>query len=507
VDEQLMQTYIDAVTSLVKDLEDGSGLARDPDVDTYYLQSIVHEVVPEVLEALSHAQAIATQYQVKSSKPEGVAGHQLFAMTYWAAKHLVHVESMLERVKAVNPEGAARVRTKDAMEKVWDFAGNANAAWFGDKFVGSTAQMKMASEQAMKGMQDIRADARAVLIEALEHRIRRIDGDRYVVVAVLVAALSLSAYLFYSFFLVISGGLGEVRRHLVAMTDGDLTTSPRPWGQDEAAHLMGTLVRMQESLRSIVSRVRGSSESIVEASREIAAVSGDLSARIEKTATNLEESASSMEQVSVTVKQTAHNSREAAVVAQNNADVADRGGQVIGEVVTTMREIQASSKKIADIIGTIDGIAFQTNILALNAAVEAARAGEQGRGFAVVASEVRSLAQRSAVAAKEIKTLIGASVERVASGTQFVEGAGETMRALVVNAKRMNTLLNEISQAATEQSDGVAHVSQAVHELDRTTQQNASLVEQTAVSASTLKDRAIDLAEEVSKFRLTAGTQ
>ena len=501
-DDQAIQAYIDAGASLANDLQDASGLGRDPDVDTYYLQSIVNDVVPEAVESLSHAEALAAQYHAKAVPPEGPAAHQLFAMTYWAARHLVHIDSMLERVKLVNAEGAARVRVKDAMDKVWAFAGSANAAWFGEKFAGATPELKAASVQAMAGMQDIREQARAVLNDGLKQRIARIDRARYLMAAALVAALALGAYLFYSFFLVMNGGLGEVRRHLVAMTEGDLTTSPRPWGSDEAANLMNALAEMQESLRAIVRRVRSSSESIVGASGEIASNSGELSARTEETAGNLEKSATAMKEVSTAVRQSADNSRAAASVAANNARVAERGGQVIAQVVTTMQEIQASSRKIGDIIGTIDGIAFQTNILALNAAVEAARAGEQGRGFAVVAGEVRSLAQRSAAAAREIKGLIGSSVDNVESGTKIVQGAGSTMQELVQNAERMNDLLAEISTASAEQSTGVAQVSQAVQELDETTRQTVALVEQSAAAADSLKDRAADLAQEVARFRL-----
>jgi len=321
---------------------------------------------------------------------------------------------------------------------------------------------------------------------------------------VFALALIIASYLFLSFYRVMDGGLKETRRHLRAMTAGDLTTSPCPWGKDEAAQLMLELRAMQESLRKIVTRVRGSSESIVHASSEIAAASMDLSARTEQTAANLEESASSMEEISSTVKHTAENVRQAAQVAADNSQAAARGGSVIAEVVSTMEEINASSKRIADIIGTIDGIAFQTNILALNAAVEAARAGEQGRGFAVVATEVRSLAQRSAQAAKEIKTLISTSVGKVESGSLVVKGAGDTMQELVANARRLNDLLSEISTAATEQSTGLSQVGAAVNELDRMTQQNASLVEETAAAAAALKEQAIDLSAEVDNFKLPA---
>ena len=289
------------------------------------------------------------------------------------------------------------------------------------------------------------------------------------------------------------------------MTGGDLTTSPNPWGRDEAATLMLSLHDMQASPRKIVAQVRGLSDSIVHASTEIAAASMDLSAHTEQTAASLEQSASSMEEISSTVKHTADNVRGAAEVASNNSQSATRGGEVIGAVVGTMQAINASSKKISDIIGSIDGIAFQTDILALNAAVEAARAGEQGRGFAAVASEVRSLAQRNAQAARAIKTLITTSVEKVAAGTTIVQGADETMQELVVNARRMNDLLAEISTAASERSDGVAQVGTAVNELDRMTQQNAAPEEQTAAAASALKDQAVGLAGEVSKFRMPAG--
>ena len=322
---------------------------------------------------------------------------------------------------------------------------------------------------------------------------------------VFAVALLIAGYLFLSFYRVMDGGLKETRRHLRAITDGDLTTSPFPWGNDEAAQLMCELRATQESLRKIVTSVRGSSESIVHFSSEIASASMDLSARTEQTAANLEQSASSMEEISSTVKHTADNVRQAAELAADNSKAAVRGGAVIAEVVSTMNDINSSSKKIGDIIGVIDGIAFQTNILALNAAVEAARAGEQGRGFAVVATEVRSLAQRSAQAAKEIKTLISSSVEKVDSGSKVVKDAGGTMQELVVNARRMNDLLAEISTAASEQSSGVSQVGAAVNELDRMTQQNAALVEETAAAASALKDQAIGLANEVDRFKLPAG--
>ena len=334
-----------------------------------------------------------------------------------------------------------------------------------------------------------------------EAMLRQIAWDAGVV----ALALLLAGYLFLSFYRVMDGGLRETRRHLRAMTDGDLTTSPSPWGNDEAAQLMLELRNMQESLRNMVLRVRRSSDEIVHSSSEIATGAMDLSARTEQAAANLEESAASMEEISSTVKHSAEHTAEASRVASHNAEVASEGGRVMRNVVATMESIRGSSARISEIIGTIDGIAFQTNILALNAAVEAARAGEQGRGFAVVASEVRTLAQRSAAAAREIKALIGSSVEQVEAGTGIVHKAGATMEEIVAASQRVNELLGEVANGAREQSLGIGQIGAAVQDLDRMTQQNAALVEQTAAAADAMKDQAQSLSHEVDRFRLPAG--
>ncbi|MDP9045155.1 MAG: methyl-accepting chemotaxis protein [Pseudomonadota bacterium] len=286
------------------------------------------------------------------------------------------------------------------------------------------------------------------------------------------------------------------------VADGDLSPVPGA-AAAPAGSLLESIAHMQESLAGIVGQVRSSSESIAAGSAQIATGNTDLSQRTEEQASNLQQTAASMEQLTGTVKATAATAGNASQLAVNASSAAVRGGELVGGVVRTMDDISTASKKIADIIGVIDGIAFQTNILALNAAVEAARAGEQGRGFAVVASEVRSLAGRSADAAKEIKALIGASVERVEVGTQQVRQAGASMTEIVSQVQSVSTAISEISHAAGEQAIGIAQVGDAVSQLDRVTQQNAALVEQSAAAAESLKHQAARLAEVVGVFRVS----
>ncbi|MFT3814994.1 MAG: methyl-accepting chemotaxis protein [Acidovorax sp.] len=284
---------------------------------------------------------------------------------------------------------------------------------------------------------------------------------------------------------------------------GDLSHEVTSQARDETGHLLRTLERMQHSLVATVSAVRRNAESVATASAQIASGNNDLSARTEEQASALEQTAASMEELGSTVRQNADNARQANQLALSASTVAQQGGDVVAQVVDTMRGINDSSKKIADIISVIDGIAFQTNILALNAAVEAARAGEQGRGFAVVAGEVRSLAQRSAEAAKEIKGLITASVERVEQGTQLVDKAGETMTEVVSSIRRVTDIMGEISAASSEQSQGVAQVGEAVTQMDQATQQNAALVEESAAAADSLKGQAQELVQAVAVFKLS----
>ena len=321
-------------------------------------------------------------------------------------------------------------------------------------------------------------------------------------IAVMLGGVLLAALIGVWLIRSITRPLNEAVRVAQAVANGDLNQTIALHANDETGALMRALQAMNASLAEVVAQVRTGTDTIATASQQIAAGNIDLSSRTEEQASSLEETASSMEELTSTVKQNAENARQANQLVGATADVAVKGGRVVGEVVDTMASIKNSSRKIADIIGVIDGIAFQTNILALNAAVEAARAGEQGRGFAVVASEVRNLAQRSAMAAKEIKALIEDSVDKVEAGGRLVDEAGKTMDEIVGSVKRVTDIMGEIAAASAEQSSGIEQVNQAITQMDDVTQQNAALVEEAAAAAESLQAQAGKLADAVSFFTL-----
>jgi methyl-accepting chemotaxis protein len=323
-------------------------------------------------------------------------------------------------------------------------------------------------------------------------------------ISVVVSALAVAAASIVAWRLIaaITRGIDQAVKVAETVADGDLSSHIVVGRRDETGRLMGALQRMNANLMGIVGDVRGASESIATGSSQIANGNADLSQRTEEQASNLQQTAASMEQLTATVKQNADTALVATQLAGTASAAAERGGMMVGQVVATMDEITASSKKVVDIIGVIDGIAFQTNILALNAAVEAARAGEQGRGFAVVAAEVRSLAQRSGAAAREIKALIGDSVSKVENGTRLVADAGLTMEDIVNQVRRVNDMIGEISSASAEQSTGIGQIGDAVAQLDQVTQQNAALVEESAAAAESLKQQAAQLARVVGTFKL-----
>ncbi|MDM0021326.1 methyl-accepting chemotaxis protein [Variovorax saccharolyticus] len=336
------------------------------------------------------------------------------------------------------------------------------------------------------------------------------EGDRVFkdarlwIIGILLGSVALGLALALWIARIVAKPLAEAVKVAQSVASGDLTSRVEARTTDETGQLMLALKEMNSSLVKIVGEVRTGTDTIATASSQIASGNQDLSSRTEEQASSLEETAASMEELTSTVKQNADNARQANQLAVSASEVAVKGGSVVSQVVGTMTAINTSSKKIVDIIGVIDGIAFQTNILALNAAVEAARAGEQGRGFAVVASEVRSLAQRSAAAAKEIKTLIGDSVEKVEEGSKQVAEAGKTMEEIVDSVKRVTDIMGEITAASQEQTSGIEQINQAITQMDQVTQQNAALVEEAAAAAGSLQEQATSLVQAVSVFKMAS---
>ena len=358
---------------------------------------------------------------------------------------------------------------------------------------------QMAYMKALEGLKELQLELIMKSVQAGEDDYHQ---ARTLMFLLLAAMVGLGVLLAWWITRSITGPISTAVEVAERVAQGDLGSRIEVSSNDETGRLLTALKAMNQNLVGIVSTVRNSSDSIATGSAQIASGNADLSQRTEEQASALEETAASMEQLGSTVKQNADNARQANQLAMSASTVAIKGGEVVGQVVETMKGINDSSHKIADIISVIDGIAFQTNILALNAAVEAARAGEQGRGFAVVASEVRSLAQRSAEAAKEIKSLINASVERVAQGTLLVGQAGTTMDEVVTSIRRVTDIMGEISSASTEQSQGVSQVGEAVSQMDQVTQQNAALVEESAAAADSLRQQAQQLVSAVAVFKM-----
>ncbi|GAA4026749.1 methyl-accepting chemotaxis protein [Actimicrobium antarcticum] len=477
--------------------------------DDYVHGLLARGQMAEALRTAVDARAIAVRNLVLAVKPADLAleKDKVTRAHQQVGSSLTRLNDMLAKATHINEEGKKRVVEMNRVEALYSpvALGIVDLALKGKKEEAITKindecrPLLAALDQASDEYLDIVAKSSEKLMEQAESAYASRRNLMIVACLLTLVFASVSGVLVTR---AITRPINKAVGIAEAVAAGDLTQRIDVAGNDEVSKLMGALSRMSQSLEGIVARVRVSSESIATGSAQIASGNADLSQRTEEQASALEETAASMEQLNSTVSQNAENANQANQLARGASTVAVKGGDVISEVVTTMKAIDDSSKRISEIIGVIDGIAFQTNILALNAAVEAARAGEQGRGFAVVATEVRSLAGRSAEAAKEIKSLIAASVHRVEQGTVLVGRARETMTDVVQSIQRVTDIMSEISSASIEQSTGVSQVGEAITQMDRVTQQNAALVEESAAAAETLKDNALQMVEAVAVFKL-----
>jgi methyl-accepting chemotaxis protein len=490
--------------ALVDDLMEVSGLSRDTVAATHHLSIAALRSLPQLSELMGQARARGAGYLAKGQL-DATDRFILNQLVDAVQDQAVRVTADLERATDANAAALAplaerrrqaAVATGEAVKLMQSQLLDASAltlapgAYFGAMTTHVDAQYALGTATF------------EVLNAEFERELTATRRALWVLVPIVLLGGVLAAWLIATIARTTSRSMAHALAASKALASGDLSFRARAETQDELGLMLQALGGSAGAIAEVVSHIKTSSDSIATGSDQIAAGNADLSQRTEEQAANLQRAAASMVQLASTVRSNADNAQQASELANSASHVAARGGEVMNQVVATMSDIATSSKRIADIIGVIDGIAFQTNILALNAAVEAARAGEQGRGFAVVASEVRSLAQRSASAAREIKSLIGESVTRVESGSQLVNDAGATMNDIVGQVRRVSDLIGEIGHAAHEQHAGIEQVTGAVAELDQVTQQNAALVEESAAAAESLKHQASKLAEAVSAFRL-----
>ncbi|WP_416761550.1 methyl-accepting chemotaxis protein [Roseateles sp. So40a] len=478
--------------------------------------SMLHQRIERLVEVDMHTLELSRQW---SGLTEGNIQRRIVAL-------VVEDEAFVKTFTARSKELSARI------DKIQEELDKSITEPVGNKLIDEIGAARKkyqdardATVKAKEGGQDVKQVAASQLIPAMNDYLAAIDrfaehtrdllqdarkeaqaeaeSTRNLVISLMVVAIALGVGIALVITRSVTEPLAEAQSLSQAIADGDLSRRVAALdGTDEVATLRRSLQEMQQRLAATIAGVRSAADQVRHASSEIATGNADLSNRTEQAASSLEETGAAMAQLSEGVKLNADSAREADGLAQTASQVAGRGGAMVEQVVATMNEIQQSSNKIADIIGVIDGIAFQTNILALNAAVEAARAGEQGRGFAVVAGEVRSLAQRSAEAAKEIKSLISASVERVDGGSRLVGETGATMREIVTSVERVTRIIGEISSSSAAQSLTLGEIGQAVRQLDQMTQQNAALVEESAAAAESLKDQSAQLVDAVASFKL-----
>ncbi len=480
-----------------------SNLAMDPDIDSFYLMNAVTSSLVTLASDLEdiRTQAAAAVARTEITLTEGRKISELGVLTRRSVDSaLSDVDSAIAQNQSLDTSlGAARKQLDAVQAMLASHAGDLSASPVFQlpprAYIGKTGE-------AVDAVYQLAHRASFDLDNLLAARLDRLQRKQMLAYVPIVLAVLIAVYFMLAFYASFRGSLTLLEASVKRMHDGDMGRDREVNTRDELGDILRLAGAMKGHLASMIAEVRDRASLIDIGSKEIAAGNADLSARTESQAGSLEQTASSMEELTTTVKQNAENAHTANQLVVSASGVARRGGDVVGQVVDTMGSIKESSRKIVDIIGVIDGIAFQTNILALNAAVEAARAGEQGRGFAVVAAEVRNLAQRSASAAKEIKTLIVDSVEKVDTGSKLVDQAGQTMGEIVTSVKRVADIMSDITAASQEQSSGIEEVNHAIAQMDEMTQQNASLVEQAAAAASGMQDQAAALAQAVSVFKL-----
>ncbi len=489
---------------LLADVADRSQLMLDPEAGSYYLIAAVVETLPRISEQLGQSRALGALYLKRGAMTAAEKGRLeggLAQLSQVASDNERYLRNAAEAEPTLfAPLAAAR---QTAAQSVTAAMALVQTQLLDAATLDTPPLVYFNTLTACIDDQFKLIDASfAVLDRRLDARVSNTQTILTLLLVTGVSALALASWLIITLSRTTGRTVAAAQAAAEALAQGDLGHRVKSDARDEIGLMASTLGQAMQQLAGMVREVKSTGDSVSTASAQIAAANGDLSARTEQTAANLEEAASAMEQLHATVRNNAEAAQQATHLAGQSSQVAASGGALVGQVVSTMHEISERSGRIADIVGVIDGIAFQTNILALNAAVEAARAGEQGRGFAVVAAEVRSLAQRSAGAAREIKTLIGSSVAAVHGGAALVGQAQQTMVQIVDQARQVSVLVGEIGTASTEQSDGIAQVNQAVSLLDQATQQNAALVEESAAAADSLQQQAVRLVQAVSRFRV-----
>ncbi|MFZ6693924.1 methyl-accepting chemotaxis protein [Undibacterium sp. SXout20W] len=501
---KLHTAYVQSLINLMGQVSDGSNLTLDPEIVSFYLMDAALVRAPDIIESSAKIRGIggAVLKAASITKEQQNTLSGLITITEFQGDGMI---SDLAKVSENDSKIGEKINAKQVLDDTRTFFALAR------KSVIDNQDYAPETQAAFLAAANKTIESQYGLVDKLINELDHVLADRvsamkqrlYFVSTMLIAFVLAALYGFYTFYLVTSGGLKLISLHLKKMSEGDLRKAPAlPWGKDEPAQVIHDVRHTYDALHGLIKTVRHSARALHATSSEVSAASLDLSSRAESAAASLEEQSATIEEISSIVSNNAEQASFAANFATDNAKVAEQGGAVISTVVSTMQDIRASSSKINEIIGVINGIAFQTNILALNAAVEAARAGEQGRGFAVVASEVRNLAQRSAAAADEIKVLISSSVEQITTGTKVVEQAGTTMETMVNNARQISISLSEISAATKEQSLGLNQITSAIQELDENTQSNAALVEETSAAASALTDQASKLQLEIASFRV-----